>query len=309
MYAALAPRLRERGWLSLLPLHNPGKRPIPTAWERFNLAPPTDAEIEAWAAHHPTAGIGLAVGPDRVLGVDLDFLDPAKADTARGIALETLGPTPLIRVGQPPKTMLLYRQAGDFPASRRLGGVELFTTTGQFVLHSIHPDTLKPYHWPVESPLDVSPAELPAVTPEALAAFMGAIAPHCHRPELARAMAASASTGNGRAGELLKVFADMPGKDPAAIAADAIASAAPGDRHHSMVAAVVALGTAGLSDAEIRGALFDTYMAHFDGREARHRARIFDTAIGWARKRIGSSAADLPPMLRAIGETWSRKWR
>ena len=309
MYAALAPRLRERGWLCLLPLHNPGKRPIPRVWERFNVAPPTDAEIEAWAAHHPTAGIGLAVGPDRVLGVDLDFLNPAKADTARGIALETLGPTPLIRVGQPPKTMLLYRQAGDMTASRRLGGVELFTTTGQFVLHSIHPDILKPYHWPVESPQDVSPAELPTVTPEALAVFMDAIAPHCQRPELARAMAASTSTGNGRAGELLKVFADTPGKDPAAIAADAIAAAAPGDRHHSMVAAVVALGTAGLSDAEIRAALFDTYMAHFDSREARLRVRNFETAIAWARKRVGLSGADLPPVLRAISETWSGKWR
>jgi hypothetical protein len=309
MFAAHAPRLRERGWQSLLPLHNPGKRPIPSGWERHNLTPPDDTQIEAWAAHYPTAGIGIAVGPDRVLGADLDFLDPAKADTARAIALEALGPTPLIRVGLPPKTMLLYRHAGDLPASRRLGGVELFTTSGQFVLFSIHPDTLKPYHWPVESPLDLSPADLPVVTPEALAAFTAAIAPHCHRPALARAMAASTAAGNGRAAELLRAFAASPDKDPAAIAAEAMAAAAPGDRHYSTVAAIVALGTAGLTDAEIRAALGNHYMAHFDAREARHRATVFGSALTWARKRIGPAAADLPPALTAIGETWSDRWR
>jgi putative DNA primase/helicase len=309
MFAAHAPRLRERGWQSLLPLHSPGKRPIPSAWERHNLVPPNDAEIGAWAAHFPTAGIGLAVGPDRVLGVDLDFLDPGKADTARGIALEVLGPTPMIRVGLPPKAMLLYQHAGHLAASRRLGGVELFTTSGQYVLFSIHPDTLTPYHWPVENPLDVSPADLPCVTPEAVAAFIEAIAPHCHRPALARAMAASTSTGNGRAGELLRTFAASPDRDPAAIAAEAIANAALGDRHYSTVAAIVALSTVGLADAEIRAALGDAYMGHFDANEAAHRAHIFDSAIAWARKRIGLSAADLPPALAELGEIWSSRWR
>lgn len=309
MFAALAPRLRERGWLSLLPLHNPGKRPIPSGWERHNVTPPADAQIEAWAATHPTAGIGLAVGPDRVLGVDLDFLEPAKADAARAITLETLGATPLIRVGLPPKAMLLYRHAGDLPASRRLGGAEVFTTGGQFVLFSVHPETSRPYHWPVESPLDLSPSDLPVVTREALAAFMDAIAPHCHRPALASAMAASTSTGNGRAGELLRAFAASPDKDPAAIAAAAIANAAPGDRHYSTVAAIVALGTAGLTDAEIRAALSDAYMAHFDAREARHRASVFGSALTWARQRIGPPTAALPEALTALGETWSSRWR
>lgn len=309
MFAAHAARLRERGWMSLLPLHNPGKRPIPNGWERYNVVPPTDADIEAWADRYSTAGIGLAVGPDRVLGVDLDFLDPAKADTARGIALDTLGPTQLIRVGLAPKAMLLYQHAGDLTGSRRLGGVELFTTSGQFVLFSTHPDTLKPYHWPVETPLDLSPSDLPLVTAASVSAFMDAIAPHCHRPELARAMAACTSTGNGRAGELLRAFASSPEKDPAAIAAEAVFNATPGDRHYSTVAAIVALGTVGLSDAEIEDALRDPYMGHFDGHDAAHRSHIFDTAIAWSRGRIGPAAADLPPELDAIGDAWRRKWR
>ena len=122
-------------------------------------------------------------------------------------------------------------------------------------------------------------------------------------------MAASTAAGNGRAGELLRGFAASPEKNPAAIAAEAIAAAAPGDRHYSTVAAIVALGTVGLTDAEIRAALGDAYMGHFDGREARHRAHIFDAALGWARKRIGPAAADLPPALTALGETWSCRWR
>ena len=308
MFAAHAPRLRERGWLSLLPLHNPGKRPIPAGWERHNLTPPADAEIETWAAQYPAAGIGLAVGPDRVIGIDLDFLEPAKADTARGIALETLGPTPLIRVGRAPKTMLLYTTAGRLHSSRRLGGVETFTTTGQFVLFSTHPDTGKPYHWPVENPLDVSPAELPVVTPEALAGFQNAIAPHCHRPALARAMAASTSAGNGRAAELLRAFADSPEAEPITIAAAAIANAAPGDRHYSTIAAITALAIIGLSDDQIRGALIEPYAGLFDPTEAEQRLRLFDQGMIWARQRVGLAAADLPPELHAIGDAWSRKW-
>lgn len=309
MFAVQAPRLRERGWGSIIPLHNPGKRPIHDKWQRHNATPPTDAEIEAWASLDPHAGIGLAVGPDRAAGIDLDFLEPAKADTARAIALEHFGHTPLIRVGLAPKTMLLYRHGGDLPSSRRLGGVELFTTSGQFVLYSIHPDTRRPYDWPVESPLDVSPAELPHINTNALTAFMAAIAPHCHRPNLARAMASSNATGNGRAAELLRAFANAPLQNPATIAAATIATAEPGDRHHSAIAAITALAIIGLGDDEIRDALRDPYAELFDSTEIDHRLHLFEQGVAWARARVGLSAADMPDAIHAIGESWSHKWR
>jgi hypothetical protein len=308
MFADLAPRLRERGWGSLLPLHNPGKAPIISAWQRFNLAPPTDAQIESWATRYPTAGIGLAVGPDLTAGVDLDFREPAEADRARCIALEHFGPTPLIRVGLPPKSMLLYQHSGDLPASRRLGGVEIFSTTGQFVLNSTHPDTGKPYHWPVESPQDVAPTELPIITPSALAEFILAVSPLCFRPEAARAMATSTTTGNGRTAELLRAFADRPTEDPAAIAAAYVAAAGDGDRHYSTVAAITALASIGLSDAEIRDALIDPYAALFATSELDHRMRVFESAIRWGRKRIGLPLEELTE-LAAIGEAWQARWK
>lgn len=308
MFAGLAPKLREMGWGALLPIHSPGKRPIPSGWERFNLAPPTDAQIESWATQYPTAGIGLAVGPDLTAGVDLDFREPTKADRARCIALEHFGPTPLIRIGLPPKVMMLYRHVGDLPASRRLGGVELFTTAGQFVLHSIHPDTGKRYHWPVESPQDVAPTELPIITPSALAEFIMAVSPLCTRPEAARAMATSSTTGNGRTAELLRAFADRPTEDPATIAVAYVAAAGDGDRHYSTVAAITALASIGFSDAEIRDALGDAYAALFATSELDHRTRIFESAIRWGRKRIGPPLEELTE-LAAIGEAWQARWK
>ena len=83
MFAELAPRLLDNGWGSLIPLANPGKRPIIPGWDAYNRAPPTDREVDAWCRAYPNAGIGLVYGPDGVLGVDLDFLDPDRGHLRR----------------------------------------------------------------------------------------------------------------------------------------------------------------------------------------------------------------------------------
>ena len=177
MFATLAPRLRDNGWASVIPVANPGKRPLISGWQAYNRAAPTEGEVDLWCSAHPDAGIGLAYGPDRVLGVDLDFLEPAAAARAEAAAFDTLGPSDYSRIGQLPKRLLLYLAApGLIVPGKAFGGYELFSTTCQTVLFGTHPKTGQPYYWPGRSPEDSSPDDLPVVGQEALNALIGATA-------------------------------------------------------------------------------------------------------------------------------------
>ena len=178
MFASLAPKLRDMGWKSLIPLHNPGKRPIISGWEAYSQSEPTDFEIQLWGTRYPNAGIGLVSGPDGVIAVDLDFLDTAKSARALRIANETLGTTQLVRVGQAPKTMLFFRADGNLdPGGRAFGGYELYRHSGQVVLYSVHPDTRQPYRWIEARPEDISPSDLPVISQSMLDAFKTAMEP------------------------------------------------------------------------------------------------------------------------------------
>jgi hypothetical protein len=108
MFATLAPRLRDNGWASVIPVANPGKRPLISGWQAYNRAAPTELEVDLWCSAYPGAGIGLAYGPDHVLGVDLDFLDPPAAREAQP---SYVGAGDCFRIGQLPKRLLLYRAA------------------------------------------------------------------------------------------------------------------------------------------------------------------------------------------------------
>ena len=75
MFKFLAPKLRDNNWIGLIPLYNPGKRPLISGWQEYNKRPPNDDEIDNWCSKSPGAGIGLACGNDSVVGVDQDILD------------------------------------------------------------------------------------------------------------------------------------------------------------------------------------------------------------------------------------------
>ena len=75
MFATLAPRrLRDNGWVSLIPAANPSKRLLTSGWEACNLAAPTYHEIDAWRLACPNAGIGFAYGPDCLSACNFDPL-------------------------------------------------------------------------------------------------------------------------------------------------------------------------------------------------------------------------------------------
>ena len=290
MFATLAPRLRDNGWASVIPVANPGKRPLISGWQAYNRAAPTEVEVDLWCSAHPGAGIGLAYGPDRVLGVDLDFLEPAAAARAEAAVVDTLGTTTAVRIGHSPKRLLLYRAApGLIVPGKAFGGYELFSTTCQTVLFGTHPDTGQPYYWPGRSPEDTSPDDLPVVGQEALNALIRALEPLCSRlgPKHRQPVA---SPAHGRVAQWLQAFNDLDGK-PVDLCRAAVEAAPEGDRYPTAFSAVVALVRIGLSDAEIITNVILPYLERFDRREQPDRQTAIMSGLRWARREIGPDAA------------------
>ena len=310
MFATLAPRLRDNGWASVIPVANPGKRPLISGWQAYNRAAPTEVEVDLWCSAHPCAGIGLAYGPDRVLGVDLDFLEPAAAARAEAAAFDTLGPNDCFRIGQLPKRLLLYRAApGLIVPGKAFGGYELFSTTCQTVLFGTHPDTGQPYYWPGRSPEDSSPDDLPVVGQEALNALIGALEPLCSRlgPKHRQPVA---SPAHGRVAQWLQAFNDMDGK-PVDLCRAAVEAAPEGDRYPTAFSAIVALVRIGLSDAEIIQHVVEPYLARFDQRSRPDRQRAIMSGLRWAREQIGPDAEAIAAAMRSdqIFARWRARWQ
>lgn len=158
-----------------------GKRPMMKGWETV-CASADEGEIARWTkAQRNCTNTGLLCGA--LIGVDIDVLDADHAARLRAIATEILGPTPLLRIGKAPKSLLAFRTDASFdkvqtPEFHMLDGtvarVEILATGQQFVGFGIHPDTKAPYHWPESSPLDVPLSDLPALDRDCARRFVDA---------------------------------------------------------------------------------------------------------------------------------------
>ncbi|MFV0623776.1 PriCT-2 domain-containing protein [Sphingomonas sp. ac-8] len=140
-------------------------------WQQFCERTPTDIELSAWESW-PDAGAGIPCG--MVVGIDIDVMDPALSQQLGEFTRQQLGDTPLIRFGQRPKRLMVYRAVTPFAsfdvlagdAANRLGKkpLQVLATGRQFVAHGIHPVTGAPYEWPEENPAGVVFEDLPAVS-------------------------------------------------------------------------------------------------------------------------------------------------
>ncbi len=300
MFGAQAERLRDMGWSSIIPLRPGLKAPAIAGWERFNEAPPTDEQVAAWSHQFAGGGIGLAFGPDRVVAVDLDYLDAVKATEARSIAERVLGPTPVIRIGRSPKSMHFYRATAPITVPRAFGGFELYTRSGQVVLYGTHPDTGKPYTWPEESPEDLSPEDLPSASQKDLERFIEAMA---QLREDCVVIRGTAITNTGQTATWLRVFGGMATHaEMIEAAVQAVATSTPGGRHYTMQATIIALIKRGISSAEFRDRIALAYTATLDDRERQKRAGAVDAAIDWASTKIWGSTLDAAPI--TLASSW-----
>ena len=149
-----------------------------TTWKpQFNWQDATP-DPEIFKEVGPTSiGIktGLLEGQSQgVIAVDIDLLDFDLVLLARRTAFDMLGETPLVRQGQAPKELLVYRTENAFPKVR-MGKIEILSNGQQFLSHGRHPSGVD-YQWiGGSSPDDTSVSELPLVTLEKIEAYLKAV--------------------------------------------------------------------------------------------------------------------------------------
>jgi hypothetical protein len=155
-FASVARQVAERGWrpfpglqISKVPAMQEWSALCSLEWDNDDLA----AAVEEYQPVYDYCCC-LAVQPE-IVALDADILNPEHAAYANELADNTLGETPLVRIGLAPKYIRIFR-AGDPIKSRKLHPLEIFSGSGQFVGFGWHGKAGRPYLWPHESPLTIS---------------------------------------------------------------------------------------------------------------------------------------------------------
>ena len=142
--------LIEHGY-DIIPIKRGTKRPGFDGWEKVRA---DGAQLRKWLQNgHAKDGVGILTR--RTPGVDIDVRDEAMAKAMEDWCMANIGLAP-VRIGKPPKRLLLYRTDEPFSkvTSRTFVDewgedqkVEVLGDGQQFVAHAIHPDTSQPYRW------------------------------------------------------------------------------------------------------------------------------------------------------------------
>src|SRR5712671_4373973 len=149
-------------------------------WHGFDWLPyeATEADCKRWQA----MGAGVGVKTARAPAVDIDVTDEQLAPLLVAAIQRSLGST-IVRVGQAPKAVLLYRSSTPIPymclrfkASTGVEHrVELLSRSRQVVMVGLHPRTRAPYE--LSCPLaDLRLAERPELTAESARAMLAQLA-------------------------------------------------------------------------------------------------------------------------------------
>jgi hypothetical protein len=173
-FGEVAPALHARGWRPI-PLDESTKIPAEGGWNQRNHTPWPDRDLELAAINHHNAACGVAISRD-LFALDLDVIEPSAAGRLEELAEERLGPTPIIRIGQPPKSVWFYGADGTIKSSKP-HPVEIYSGSGQVAIYGWHAKANKPYTYVSQSPLDVSPGDLPVLTNQRVIEFLADAAP------------------------------------------------------------------------------------------------------------------------------------
>lgn len=179
-------KLIDAGW-NPVPVSPINKACYLAGWQTIDTS---EFHIENWDTTNPAHSNTGLVTNRTYFGIDADARDKPLADRIVGAAFEHCGPTPFIRVGRAPKTMLVYQK--EAPSSIITSrykfldhdgdGLEILSGSkgangawsgAVFTAFGIHPDTRKPYRWVGEAnPLEDTPADAPLVTQAQVDAFI-----------------------------------------------------------------------------------------------------------------------------------------
>lgn len=163
-FAEHAPAAQANGF-SCFPVMPGTKQPAVRGWSKYCDVQADSAEFETWLRSFPKHSVALACG--EILVVDIDLIDAAKAQAAMVLVEQKLGPTPLLRVGAPPKIAMLYR--ADFAVrSAKIGAIDLLARGRCIIAHGVHPSG-REYEWLKASPCDFPLRDLPFASSTAVA--------------------------------------------------------------------------------------------------------------------------------------------
>jgi hypothetical protein len=137
------------------------KKPRYPKWQTACFRDTDLAFLARHVSKYPADSIGIACGT-KTIAIDIDETDPVLAAQRHHIACEELGDTSLVRYGQHPKRLLVYR-AREPMDTVRAGKVDVLGRGGKFVAFGNHPVTGHPYFWPEDNPADTDLGSLPAV--------------------------------------------------------------------------------------------------------------------------------------------------
>ena len=243
------------------PGHQHSKKPAMKGWPGLNRSPWDFQDLAAATRdYRPEENFCCCLAiPPEVVAYDLDILDPDHAAAAAAIADDILGPTPLVRIGNAPKNIRIYRNAGGIRSSKQ-HPLETFAGSGQIIGFGWHAETRQPYRWPHASPLtmDVNCSEIPAVTlaqHERFRRELFAVVPRRSLSNCRDAVGASHTIG-----DRLRMLAIMKGCWKLA-AAQVLAEAAEGNRNTTAWTVVASAAARGIPEDVV----WDLFRRHFAG--------------------------------------------
>lgn len=174
--------LVDQGY-TVVPIQQGKKAPGFDGWQK---AKATKDQVRQWLEDgFRNAGVGILT--KYTCAIDIDCLDEPTALKFEQWCVENVAPT-CVRIGKPPKRLLLYRTTEPFRKRRSTvfvdewGDKQLIEVLGdgqQFVAFHIHPDTGKPYEWiDGKSPLNIRSSDLPELSADQIEALIEAFEEH-----------------------------------------------------------------------------------------------------------------------------------
>ena len=152
----------------VVPIKSGVKGPVLSEWDKLRATP---AVIEGWARNgYANGNVGIITEDNPA--VDLDIYDPEIADAMEAWMLKEFGDDLLVRVGQAPKRLFMFRTTQPFKKlsctyknGKQRHQVEVLAQGQQFVAYGIHPDTQREYEWTsFDEPMYVKASSLPLLT-------------------------------------------------------------------------------------------------------------------------------------------------
>jgi hypothetical protein len=237
-------------------------------WPGLNQMPWDMADLTAtitdyWPDSAYACGMAIQSG---LVAIDIDILDHTAAVLADELANKHLGRTPLVRIGQAPKRLRIYRQGGGV-TSRKVHPVEIFSGSGQCVGYGQHQRTGQPYHWPDASPLELvcdSP-DIPKVTRAQLDRFTADLFKVvARRQQAAHLREQKSNLTNLTLNDRLRLLTTRYCGNWKRAAAQLLSDAREGNRNDTMWAVIASAAGRGVPADEL-AALFDRHFAGWDG--------------------------------------------